>query len=115
MRLVINQSNYIPWKGYFDLIHDADVFVFYDDVQFTKNDWRNRNLVKTAAGVQWLTVPVGRDVSRRIDEVALTDGRWQKKHWRTFEQLYGRAPFFDRYGPFCRPSISNVSGGPCQC
>jgi len=100
MRIVINQSNYIPWKGYFDLIHDADVFVFYDDVQFTKNDWRNRNRVKTADGPQWMTVPVGRDLNRRINEVTLPDHHWQGKHWRTLEQLYGKAPFFDRYREF---------------
>jgi hypothetical protein len=56
--VVVLQSNYIPWKGYFDLIHDADEFIFYDDVQFTKNDWRNRNKVKTAKGAEWMTIPV---------------------------------------------------------
>lgn len=99
-RVAINQSNYIPWKGYFDLIHDVDVFLFYDDVQFTKNDWRNRNLVKTAAGRQWLTIPVGTDLNRRICDVTLDDPRWQRKHWKTLLQLYARAPFFAHYRPF---------------
>ena len=58
-RVAIIQSNYIPWRGYFDLIDDVDVFIFYDDVQYTKNDWRNRNRIKTPQGPPWLTVPVG--------------------------------------------------------
>jgi hypothetical protein len=98
-RVVINQSNYLPWKGYFDLIHDADVFVFYDDVQFTKNDWRNRNKVKTADGTQWLTVPVGKHLHRRVSDVTLTAGAWQQTHWKTLHQLYGKAPHFTRYAP----------------
>ena len=58
MRVAVLQSNYVPWKGYFDLIHDCDTFVFYDDVQYTKNDWRNRNRIYTRNGLQWLTIPV---------------------------------------------------------
>jgi hypothetical protein len=71
MTAVVLQSSYIPWRGYFDLIHDADVFVFYDDVQYTVNDWRNRNRIKTANGVVWLTIPVGNQNDRRICDVAL--------------------------------------------
>ena len=96
-RVAINQSNYIPWKGYFDLIHDVDVFIFYDDVQFTKNDWRNRNKVKGPAGLQWLSIPAGTDLNRLISEVSLDDSRWQQKHWKTLLHLYGKAPFFSRY------------------
>ena len=99
-RIAVSQSNYIPWKGYFDLIHDVDRFVFYDDVQYTKNDWRNRNLVKGAKGPQWLTIPVGGNISQRICDVAIKDSRWQAKHWKTLLQLYGRAPHFGRYRPF---------------
>ena len=102
-RVVINQSNYIPWKGYFDLIHDADVFVFYDDVQFTKNDWRNRNLLKGPRGLQWLSVPVGRRVHRRISDVSVAPGQWQEQHWKTITQLYRRAPFFAAYAEAFRP------------
>jgi hypothetical protein len=98
--VAVSQSNYVPWKGYFDLIHDVDVFVFYDDVQFTKNDWRNRNLVKTPAGRQWLTIPVGTDLNRLVCEVVIDGSRWQAKHWRTLSQLYGKAPFFARYREF---------------
>lgn len=96
----MNQSNYIPWKGYFDLIHDADLFVFYDDVQFTKNDWRNRNRIKSPAGMQWLTVPVGTDLNRLIGDVAIPERRWQSRHWKTLRQCYGTAPFFKQYQTF---------------
>ncbi len=96
-RVAINQSNYIPWKGYFDLIHDVDAFIFYDDVQFTKNDWRNRNKVKGPKGLQWLSIPVGTDLNRLIRDVSLDDPRWQQKHWKTLSHLYGKAPFFGAY------------------
>jgi hypothetical protein len=102
MTAAVLQSNYIPWRGYFDLIHDVDVFVFYDDVQYTVNDWRNRNRVKTANGVVWLTIPVGNQNDRRICDVALQDRTWQRKHWMTIEQSYRKAPHFSRYEPFFR-------------
>lgn len=95
--VAVNQSNYVPWKGYFDLIHDADLFVFYDDVQFTKNDWRNRNKLKDPSGTTWITIPVGADIRRRICDVAPSNAIWQTKHWKTLSQLYGRAPHFGRY------------------
>lgn len=100
MKVAVLQSNYIPWKGYFDIIHDVDRFIFYDDVQFTKNDWRNRNRIKTAAGTQWLTVPVGTDLNRMIWEVRIKDRLWQAKHWKALSLNYGRAPFFTRYRDF---------------
>jgi len=99
-RVAINQSNYIPWKGYFDLIHDVDTFIFYDDVQFTKNDWRNRNKVKGPKGPQWLSIPVGTDLNRLICDVSLDNSHWQEKHWKTLAQLYSRTPYFDTYRSF---------------
>jgi hypothetical protein len=99
-KVVILQSNYIPWKGYFDLIHDADVFIFYDDVQYTKNDWRNRNKIMTAGGAKWITIPTGIDANRLICEVTLSDSSWQKKHWETIRQNYRRSPFFKYYRSF---------------
>jgi len=98
--VVVLQSNYLPWKGYFDLVHDADLFVFYDDVQFTKSDWRNRNKIKSPQGTEWLTVPVGVDVDRLIHEVEIKDSIWQGKHWKTIQQRYGKCPHFARYRPF---------------
>ncbi|NYH10305.1 WbqC family protein [Pseudomonas moraviensis] len=98
--IVVLQSNYIPWKGYFDLIHDADVFVFYDDLQFTKNDWRNRNKLKTSTGSDWITIPVGGNSNRLICEVELKSSAWQIKHWKTIEQNYGKTPYFKLYKDF---------------
>jgi hypothetical protein len=91
-RVAVLQSSYVPWKGYFDIIRDVDEFVFYDDVQFTKNDWRNRNLIKTAAGTRWLSIPVGSRIDRLVCEVEL--------HWRQLTEAYRRAPFFAHYRPF---------------
>jgi hypothetical protein len=98
--VAIIQSNYLPWKGYFDIIHDVDEFIFYDDVQYTKNDWRNRNLIKTPRGAEWLTVPAGGDLHRLICEVSLHDTAWQAKHWRLLELHYSTAPWFGDYRGF---------------
>ncbi|GAB3368942.1 WbqC family protein [Massilia agri] len=99
-KVVILQSNYIPWKGYFDLIHDADTFIFYDDVQYTNRDWRNRNKIMTPGGPRWLSIPCGADTKRLICEVALDDHAWQAIHWDTIRQNYRRAPHFERYRAF---------------
>jgi hypothetical protein len=93
-KIAILQSNYIPWKGYFDMIAAVDEFILYDDVQFTKNDWRNRNRIKTPKGLEWLSIPVGPDIGRRIRDVELPDLRWQEKHWKTLQANYGRARHF---------------------
>lgn len=98
-KVAVIQSNYIPWKGYFDIIHDVDLFIFYDDVQYTKNDWRNRNRIKTQHGAAWLTIPVGADLNRLICEVPLADERWAKNHYKTLVQNYAKAPFFAQYQP----------------
>ncbi len=98
--VAILQSNYIPWKGYFDIINDVDLFVFYDDVQYTKNDWRNRNKIKTANGTGWLTIPAGSNKNRLICDVCITDERWQKRHWKTLCQFYGKTRYFANYTTF---------------
>ena len=99
-KVAIVQSNYIPWKGYFDLIAAVDEFILYDEVQFTKNDWRNRNKIKTREGPVWLSVPV--EVSgkylQRICETRISEPGWQERHWRTITHCYARAPFFRDYG-----------------
>lgn len=99
-RVAVLQSNYIPWKGYFDIIHDVDEFIFYDEVQFTKNDWRNRNQIITPQGKVWLSVPVGSDEKRVILDVEIKDHTWQKKHYKTLEMAYHKAPFWDVYKNF---------------
>lgn len=99
--VVIVQSCYIPWKGFFDLIRMADVFVFYDDMQYTRRDWRNRNLIKTAQGLHWLTIPVkvkGK-FEQRIDETEVSEPGWAQTHWKTLESNYRRAAHFAEYGP----------------
>jgi hypothetical protein len=99
-RVAILQSNYIPWKGYFDIIHDVDEFVFHDDLQYTKQDWRNRNRIKTASGLRWLTVPVGDDENRRICDVELPRNTWASEHWQSLEGAYRHAPHFQTYRPW---------------
>lgn len=97
-RVAILQSNYIPWKGYFDIIHDVDTFIFYDDVQYTVRDWRNRNRIKTETGLQWLSVPVGDDRNRRICDVPMPSNRgWADEHWRKIVRAYRSAPYFEMY------------------
>ena len=92
--VAIVQSSYIPWKGYFDLIARADEFVLYDDVQFTRRDWRNRNRIKTPQGPMWLTIPVrvGGRYLQRIRDVEVEDAGWTEKHWRSIVHHYAAAP-----------------------
>ena len=100
MRAVVLQSNYLPWKGYFDLIQNADVFVHYDEVQYTKNDWRNRNRLCSKNGPAWLTIPISRDaVKQKISEVRLPEPRWQEDHYKTLFQSYRPAPYFSQIAP----------------
>ncbi len=97
--VVISQSNYIPWKGYFDLINSADDFVVYDEVQYTRRDWRNRNRIKTADGASWLTVPVlskGK-FSQRIDEVEIEGESWREHHWKQLIHAYSQAKCFGEF------------------
>ena len=97
--VAIVQSNYIPWKGYFDLINWADEFILFDDMQYTRRDWRNRNRIKTAQGPLWLTIPVqvkGR-YHQRIDETKVADPAWGVKHWESIKHSYAKAPYFPQY------------------
>ncbi|MGA9666230.1 MAG: WbqC family protein [Gallionella sp.] len=104
-KIAIIQSNYIPWKGYFDIIASVDEFILYDDMQYTRRDWRNRNQIKTPQGVQWITVPVkvrGKyDQSIRETEIDGTD--WAEKHWKTIAQNYRKAPHFDEIAAIFEP------------
>jgi hypothetical protein len=100
--VAIVQSCYIPWKGYFDLVQSVDEFILYDDRQFTRRDWRNRNRIKTPTGVRWLTIPVevkGR-YYQRIDETLIADPSWSERHWKTLVQSYASSASFHEYaGP----------------
>src|SRR5215207_6666609 len=94
-KIAILQSNYIPWKGYFDIIGLVDEFIIYDEVQYTKNDWRNRNKIKTPTGVQWITIPVyQKSLQQKISETEVSNYKWAIKNWNTIKSNYGRAPYF---------------------
>lgn len=98
-KIAILQSNYIPWKGYFDMINMVDEFILYDDMQYTRRDWRNRNKIKTSNGLKWLTIPV--EVKgkyfQKINETKISDKEWCKKHWTTISQYYSKAKYFKDY------------------
>src|SRR4051794_2136586 len=98
-RVAILQSNYIPWKGYFDLIKQVDEFILFDTAQYTRRDWRNRNRIKTSNGVIWLTIPVevkGR-YTQSIQDTRISDPRWAENHWRTLLHSYARSAHFADY------------------
>jgi hypothetical protein len=99
MKVLITQSNYIPWKGYFDNINQADKLVIYDEVQYTKRDWRNRNLIKTADGIKWITIPVSvkGKFKQSISKTEIANPEWAKKHWKKIYFNYHRAPYFNDY------------------
>jgi hypothetical protein len=98
-KIIITQSNYIPWKGYFDSINMADEFVLYDDMQYTRRDWRNRNQIKTKDGLKWLSIPV--EVKgkyfQKINETKVSESDWGEKHWNTILHNYSKAKFFNEY------------------
>ncbi|GHN00246.1 hypothetical protein WSM22_17350 [Cytophagales bacterium WSM2-2] len=110
-KVLITQSNYIPWKGYFDAINSVDIVILYDDAQYTRRDWRNRNKIKTPNGLLWLTIPV--DVKgkffQKISETKISDRQWTKNHWETLLHNYSKAPCFLQY----RDIIENAYLG-CQ-
>jgi hypothetical protein len=107
-KVAIVQSNYIPWKGYFDLIASVDEFILYDDIQYTKRDWRNRNLIKTPKGIQWLTIPVkvkGK-YHQKICETEIDGSEWQRSHWKALNQNYRSARYFSEIALWLEPLYS---------
>ncbi len=100
MIAAVHQPQYLPWLGYFDKIRRADVFCFLDNVQYKKNDWQNRNRLKTAQGWQWLTVPVRYRFPQKINEVTINNAvAWKTKHLQSLATNYSRAPYFKKYAP----------------
>jgi hypothetical protein len=94
--IAVVQSNYIPWRGYFDLINSVDEFILYDDVQYTIRDWRNRNIIKTSSGPLWLTIPVrvkGKYL-QKMKDTRISDPAWGRKHWASIMHSYSRARYF---------------------
>ncbi|TAL12087.1 MAG: hypothetical protein EPO02_02640 [Nitrospirae bacterium] len=99
MRVAIHQPQYLPWLGYLDKLDRADVFMLLDTVQFKKNEWQNRNRIRTAQGWQYLTVPVLHEFPQRLDQVRINNQTdWRRKHAQALETHYGKAPYYDRYG-----------------
>ena len=98
--LAAHQPQYLPWLGYFDKLDRADVFVLLDNVQFKKNEWQNRNRIRTAEGWQWLTVPVRHRFPQTIAEVEIDERvAWTRKHLQALKQNYGKAPYVDALLP----------------
>ena len=115
-RVAILQSNYIPWKGYFDLIAAVDTFVIYDQMQYTREDWRNRNTIKTSNGLLWLTVPIRQSgrFGQRICDAEIDGNLWARKHWKSIENAYRRAPHFEEVAQWLRsiyevPNLTHLS------
>lgn len=110
--VAVIQSNYIPWKGYFDLINIADELILYDDVQYTRRDWRNRNRIKTPGGTQWLTIPAvtkGRH-DQAIKDTRIAEPEWGKGHWEAIRRNYARAACF----PAHRELFEELYLAPCE-
>jgi hypothetical protein len=97
--VAILQSNYVPWKGYFDIIRSVDEFILFDGMQYTRRDWRNRNRVKARGGLVWLTIPVNvkGHYHQSIRETTVSDPSWAGRHWETLRHAYARAPYFAEY------------------
>lgn len=98
-KVAVVQSNYIPWRGYFDLMNLVDEFILFDNMQYTRRDWRNRNVIKCRNGLMWLTIPV--DVKgkyhQEIKDTVISDVGWTRQHWKTFVHCYSKAGHFSDY------------------
>jgi len=107
----MSQSNYIPWKGYFDLIHDADLFVFYDEVQYTRRDWRNRNLICTSGGTKWLSIPIDTrgKFHQKISDARVINGDWSEHHWNTIYENYHKSRYFKKYAELLEQAYQDCS------
>ncbi|MDQ6988116.1 MAG: WbqC family protein [Mariprofundaceae bacterium] len=110
MLVTIHQPNFLPWPGFFHKWMMADAIILLDTVQYEKNEWQNRNRIKTAQGAQWLTVPVRYRFPERINEVSIADQRWPRKLCGSIEQAYARAPYLKTYWP----QLRDILNEPCQ-
>jgi hypothetical protein len=109
MRIGILQPGYLPWLGFFEQIYRSDVFVIYDDVQYDKHGWRNRNRIKASNGIQWLTVPVivSNENDSLIKDVRIDNKKnWRRKHLLSIKQNYSAARFFKEYLPLFEEAYS---------
>lgn len=112
-KIAIIQSNYIPWKGYFDIINMVDEFVLLDTVQYTNRGWRNRNLIKTPKGNEWLTIPLhvkgARTKKLQIRDMTVADPKWASKHWGKIAANYKNSPFFHDLKELFRNTYKSIS------
>jgi hypothetical protein len=111
-RIAIVQSNYVPWRGYFDLIASVDEFILLDDAQYTRRDWRNRNRIKTPQGPRWLTIAVqvsGR-YTQSISETLVAESDWADRHWDLLRQHYARTPRFEQLSDFVEGLYASSPG-----
>ncbi len=107
MRCVILQPSYIPWRGFFHQIHKADIFVFYDDAQYDRHGWRNRNRIKTPRGTQWLSIPVKSagpqwKQAMTCDMQISWEKKWNRTHFESLRHSYSKAPFFQQFEPMLK-------------
>lgn len=108
--VAIIQSNYLPWRGYFDIIRRCDVFVVGDTVQYTTRDWRNRNSIKTPKGKRWITIPVHNapQATTMIDDVQVVDPRWATRHVDILRQNYRKADAYKQVSPWLFELLESV-------
>ena len=101
------QPGYLPWLGYFDLMKRADLFIVEDSLQYTKQDWRNRNRIRTAAGAEYLTVPVQKGATgRTMREVCIDNGQpWGRRQWNLLRANYAKAPYWETYAAFIEETL----------
>lgn len=110
MIVSIHQPHFLPWLGYWNKVLSSDVFVWLDSVQYRKNYYQNRTLIKNVNGKPlWLTLPVHAHLGTRISEVTIADPDWQTRIWRTAEQCYGKTPFFQRSWPPIAEAMTRAS------
>jgi len=105
--ITIHQPNYMPWPGFFHKWLLADTFVILDTVQYHKNEWQNRNRIKTAQGEQWITVPVTYRYPQHIRDVGIASNNWAKKQVTSIEQAYAKAPYFEQVWPSIKATLLN--------
>jgi len=110
--VAIVQSSYIPWKGYFDLINQVDEIILFDETQYTKRDWRNRNSIKTPHGCLWLTIPIATKGKylQAIKDAKISDNTWAEKHWKSIVFNYRAAKYFTELSPFFHKLYQQCAG-----
>ncbi len=116
-KVAILQSSYIPWKGYFDIINSVDEFILLDSVQYTKRDWRNRNVIVNGEKLTWLTIPVKTKglYHQRIEDVRVLDHTWAKRHFATIRHCYCRSAWFESYERIFSETWENAAGEDLLC